>query len=152
MSILSNLPPKYKKRKTIGRGSGSGTGKTCGRGHKGAGSRSGYRKRYGKEGGQVPLFKKTPHRGFTRGRFIKDVFSINLGAIDAYFQDGDMVSLETLQAMQIAPRRSMGGLKVLGNGILDKKVTIEASYISQGAKQQLEEKKISYTIIEKKNI
>lgn len=150
MISLSNLSHKSKRRKVVGRGPGSGKGKTSCRGIGGCGARSGYRRRYGKEGGQFPLYKKTPYRGFSRGRFVKEVFVLNLDDIQNYFEDGQMVSLETLQAMNIAPRRIDGGLKILGDGMLEKKVKIEANFISASARQKLEEKKISYTIIEMK--
>lgn len=143
--VNETQPPKGRKRK--GRGPGSGHGKTSCRGHKGQGSRSGYKKRYGKEGGRMPLFKKLPTRGFTRGRFLKKSFAITLQLIDQFYQDGEIVNLATLYDKGVVKKRVPGGLVVLSSGELSKKVTIEASRFSKETVTKLQEKKISFKTI-----
>lgn len=148
LSNLQNTSRPKKKVQRVGRGIGSGRGKTSGRGEKGDGSRSGYKRRYGYEGGQVPLYRKLPIRGFTRGRFDKPSQAITLAFIEAYFDDGEVVNKETLREKGLIHRRLPSGIKILANGELTKKVTIEAQAISQSALQKLEEKKISFTLVE----
>lgn len=147
MTTLSNLQntsrPK-KKVQRVGRGPGSNRGKTSNRGHKGDKSRSGYKTRRPQEGGQLPLFRKMPTRGFTRGRHIKASLSLNLSMIEAAYEDGEVVSFETLRQKGMAPRELPGGIKVLGQGELTKKVTIEAHRYSKSAREKLEKNKISF--------
>jgi large subunit ribosomal protein L15 len=145
LSSLKNVSRPTKRSRRIGRGPGSKRGKTAGRGGKGDSARQGYSKRFGYEGGQVPLYRKLPIRGFTRGRFVKNVFAIGLNTIDAYYQDGETVNLETLQEKGLAPRRVLGGVKILSNGDLNKKVTIVAHHYSEAARQKLTEKGITHT-------
>jgi len=148
MSILSTLQAGTAKRcKRLGRGIGSKRGKTCCRGQKGAGSRSGYKRRYGNQGGQLPLYRKLPTRGFTRGRFIKEHIAINLTFIETHFADGEEVSLKTLQEKKRVKNRLPGGLKILANGELKKKVTIRATAISKEAVKKLEKENIPFEII-----
>jgi large subunit ribosomal protein L15 len=148
LSNLTNTTRSRKKIQRVGRGLGSGRGQTACRGQKGQKARSGYKRRYGQEGGQMKLYRKLPVRGFTRGGFAKPVYSINLKLIDELYQDGDVVSVETLQAKGHMPTKMTGGLKILSMGELTKKVTIEAKKFSQEALRKLEEKKISYKILE----
>ncbi len=126
-----------KRRKRVGRGPGSKMGKTSCRGHKGDKSRSGYKRRAGKEGGQLPLFQKLPHRGFSNAQFKTKIFEINLTQIERLFKDGDLVSRETLMEKGFPLRRVTGGIKILSNGDLTKKVTIEASKFSKTAQDKL---------------
>jgi len=121
------------KRK--GRGAGTGNGKTAGRGHKGQGARSGGGVRIGFEGGQMPLARRIPKRGFNN-IFAKPLEIINLSALNA-FEDGDVVTAEALLAKGILSKCEYG-YKVLGNGKLTKKVTVEASAFSQSAKEAIE--------------
>lgn len=144
LSELKNTHRKDKKRKRVGRGPGSKRGKTCGRGEKGDKSRSGYKTRAGKEGGQLPLYKKLPIRGFTNARFQKPVYSMNLDRIEEHFEDGERVNLESLEKKGFPVRRMTGGLKILGNGELTKKVMIEAKSFSKHAIRKLEEKGIEF--------
>lgn len=146
LSSLKNSKRTEKSRKRVGRGISSGFGKTCGRGQKGAGSRSGYRRRYGYEGGQFRLYMKLPIRGFSNARFSKRLDSINLELIDKMFNDGDTVSVETLREQGYIKGKSHG-LKILGNGELTKKVKIEAHALTDGAKQKLQEANVEYTIV-----
>lgn len=148
LSQLQNTSRPKKKVQRVGRGIGSGRGKTSGRGEKGDGSRSGYKRRYGYEGGQVPLYRKLPIRGFTRGRFEKPSQAISFALIEEYFQDGDVVNMETLREKGLIHRRLPAGIKLLATGELTKKVKIELHAISAAAKQQLEEKQISFTLVE----
>lgn len=146
LSTLKNTTRPRKNVKRVGRGIGSGVGKTCGRGEKGAGARAGYKRRFGYEGGQFRTFAKMPIRGFNNARFRKAYHTVNLGDIDAAFQDGEMVNAQSL-----ADRGFFSGLtygvKILGNGELKKKVTIEASAMSETAREKLQKANISFTIV-----
>ncbi len=144
LAQLSNTHRPAKKRYRVGRGMGSKCGKTCGRGSKGDKARRGYKHHFGQEGGQIPLYKKLPTRGFTNGRFKNVLFAINLGMIEKFYTDGEIVSLQTLQEKGIAPRRVPGGLKILSSGELTKKVEIKASFFSQAAQEKLKLKGISF--------
>lgn len=144
LSDLHNTHRPHKKVKRVGRGMGSKRGKTCGRGVKGYKARTGYSRRYGHEGGQLPLYRKLPCRGFSNHRFASTVFAINLKRISELFSDGEEVTLVTLRKKGIAPRRYTGGIKILGNGELTKKVAIEAHMFSQGAKEKLEKLSVSF--------
>jgi large subunit ribosomal protein L15 len=146
LNTLRDVTRKRKARKRVGRGMGSKLGKTCGRGEKGAGSRAGYKRRWGKEGGQMPLFMKLPIRGFNNARFRKEYHVINLSQIEEIFEAGETVSLETLYDRGFISGSSYG-LKILGNGELKKKVKIQASAISDGAREKLAEAQISFEII-----
>ena len=121
------------KRK--GRGAGTGNGKTAGRGHKGQKARSGGGVRIGFEGGQMPLARRIPKRGFNN-IFAKPLATINLSALNA-FEDGDTVTAEALLAKGILSKCQYG-YKVLGNGTVTKKVTVEASAFSKSAKEAIE--------------
>jgi large subunit ribosomal protein L15 len=139
MVELHNLRNETRRKKAlrVGRGTGAGRGKTCGRGTKGAGARSGYKRRYGTEGGNLPLYRKLPTRGFTRGRFLKRLDSVNLYALDKRFEEGDVVNKETLHAKGLISSSS-NGVKVLAQGELTKKLTIELQAASETAKQKIE--------------
>jgi large subunit ribosomal protein L15 len=145
LANLQNKTRPYKARKRVGRGPGSGTGKTCGRGQKGMGSRSGYTRRYTYEGGQFRLFMKLPTRGFTNARFKQRFHTINLDQIDAMYEDGETVNLETLVEKGYLCGKTFG-VKLLGNGELHKKVTIELDDISESAKEKLTQANISFSI------
>lgn len=144
LSELSNTHRPSKKVRRVGRGMGSKRGKTCGKGNKGDKARRGYQRRHGQEGGQMPLFKKLPTRGFTNGRFKTVDFAINLSMIERLFQDGETVSLKTLQEKGHAPRRIDAGLKILSQGELTKKVVIEAAAFSAAAEEKLKKQGISF--------
>lgn len=144
LSQLSNTHRPSKRSKRVGRGMGSKRGKTCGKGNKGDKARCGYKQRYGYEGGQMPLYKKSPIRGFSNGRFQSRESAINLGMIDKLFNDGDVVNLKTLQAKGYAHRRVDGGLKILSKGELTKKVTIEAAKFSIDAEEKLKSQGITF--------
>src|SRR3990167_8552438 len=133
LSELKDTSRPYKKVQRIGRGIGSKRGATSGRGGKGDSARQGYRKRFGYEGGQVPLYRKLPIRGFTRGRFVKESMAIGLDTIQQYYEDGETVNVATLRAKGLIPRRLPGGIKILANGELTKKVILEAHAFSGAA-------------------
>ncbi len=143
---LKNTSRPYKRTKRVGRGMGSGMGKTCCRGHKGAGSRSGWKSRARYEGGQLPLYRKVPARGFTNARFQQKYDAINLGQIDKLFADGELVSVETLFEKGYL-KGSSYGIKVLSDGTLSKKVTIEAQSLSAKAEQKLTAANISFKLV-----
>jgi len=119
-----------------GRGAGSGNGKTAGKGHKGQNARSGGGVRPGFEGGQLPLYRKLPKRGFNNSKFAKVYAIVNVEALNA-FEDGAVIDLEALLAKKIV-RKANDGLKVLGNGELTKKVTVKATIFSASAKEKIE--------------
>jgi large subunit ribosomal protein L15 len=124
-----------KQRKRIGRGKGSGDGKTAGRGHKGAGSRNGTSTRITFTGGNMPLVQRIPKRGFNN-RWGKTVAVVNLGQIDEAFAAGEEVTLESLAAKNLA-RGRFDLLKVLGNGELKKKLKISAHKFSESAAEKI---------------
>lgn len=128
---------KYKARKRVGRGPGSGLGKTCGRGHKGAGSRSGHSQKPGHEGGQMPLFRRVPKRGFSNALFRTVYAVVNVSAIDARFKDGDVVSAESLVKVGLI-RNTATPVKVLGQGETKKKLSVTAAAFSDSAKTKIE--------------
>jgi len=127
---------KYKKRKRVGRGTGSGHGKTCGRGHKGQASRSGYSLHPTFEGGQMPLARRIPKRGF-HNRWAPAVAVVNLADLEKRFDEGDEVNPETLKAKNLAKGR-YDVLKVLGDGELTKRLTISAHRFSRQALEKIQ--------------
>ncbi len=133
---LKNNPGACKQRKRVGRGPGTGHGKTSGRGHKGQKSRSGYSRHYGFEGGQMPLHRRLPKRGFYHeDRWPMAI--INLDRLDRTFEDGAEVSTESLvKAGLVAVVR--GGVKVLGRGEVGKKLNLTVQAISPSAKAKIE--------------
>ncbi len=126
----------YSKRKRIGRGKGSGHGKTCGRGHKGAGSRSGNSLRLLDEGGQMPLFRRLPKRGFNNANFATKYEIVNVAQLERVFKDGQAVGIDDLIGVGlVGSRRSK--VKILGDGELTKKLTVSAHKFSKSAEQKI---------------
>ena len=121
--------------KRVGRGVGSGLGKTAGKGHKGAKARSGGGKRPGFEGGQMPLYRRVPKKGFTN-IFRTEYAEVNVGQLEV-FNDGVVVNAELLKAAGII-KKTMDGVKILGNGELTKKLTVEAAKFTESAKEKIE--------------
>ncbi len=138
---LKNTHLVRPQSKRVGRGVGSGLGKTCGRGTKGDKARSGYSRRQGQEGGQLPVFRKIPIRGFSRGRFREDEFSINVKWLDKYFEDGATVSLASLQEKQLISKKKSPKIKILGEGELTKKLSFEVHAVSATAQEKIEKVK-----------
>ena len=132
---LAPAPGSVKEGYRKGRGPGSGNGKTAGKGHKGQNARSGGGVRPGFEGGQLPLYRKLPKRGF-KNHFAVNYAIVNVSALDV-FNDGDTVNLDALMAKGII-KKPLDGLKVLGNGEITKKLTVEASVFSASAKEKIE--------------
>ena len=132
---LSPAPGSVKASYRKGRGPGSGNGKTAGKGHKGQNARSGGGVRPGFEGGQLPLYRKLPKRGFYN-RFATQYAVINLSTL-AKFEDGAVVDLEVLRNCGIV-KTNEDKLKVLGNGELTNKITVKAAVFSAGAKEKIE--------------
>ena len=122
-------------QKRLGRGSGSGLGKTSGKGHKGAKARSGGGKRPGFEGGQMPLYRRVPKRGFTNV-FGTDYATVNVERLEV-FEDGAVVDAAALLEKKII-RKELAGVKILGVGELTKKLTVKAAKFSATAKEKIE--------------
>lgn len=127
---------KRKKRKRIGRGPGSGHGKTSGRGHKGEGSRRGHTQRLGFAGGQMPLFRLVAKRGFNNNAFATKVAAINLYSLEEAFNDGDEVTPELLKKRGLAQGK-FDVVKILGDGELSKKLSVRAHRFSKSAEEKI---------------
>jgi large subunit ribosomal protein L15 len=128
---------KRKKRKRVGRGIGSGHGKTASKGHKGHSSRQGFK--YGAlfEGGQMPLARRVPKRGFFNGAFKKDFAIVNLSALDACYEAGAVIDEEALRARGLVKGRHDDGVKILGDGEVTKAFTVSAHKFSKSAVEKI---------------
>ena len=129
--------PEAKSRKRVGRGPGSGMGKTSTRGQKGQKSRSGASIPAWFQGGQTPLYRRLPKRGFNNAEFRTAYATINLSDLNKYFNDGETVTPEVLKEKGII-KNQLCGVKVLGNGELEKKLTIKANRFSSSAVTKIE--------------
>ncbi len=123
-------------RKRLGRGIGSGLGKTCGRGHKGWGARSGAYRRPGYEGGQMPIYRRVPKRGFTNARFRTEYTVINVDALEV-FADGDTIDLNAVLGKGLVSLNTRL-FKVLGDGKLSKKLAVRAQKFTKSARSKIE--------------
>jgi large subunit ribosomal protein L15 len=135
---LHNLKPargSVRKRKRVGRGPGSGTGKTAGRGEKGQKSRSGYSRKVGFEGGQMPLHRRVPKRGFTNAIFRKEFAEVNISRLEV-FEEGTIVTPEVLVKRGIV-KQVRDGVKILGKGDLTKALTVHAHKFSAKARERI---------------
>lgn len=121
--------------KRLGRGTGSGLGKTSGKGHKGAKARSGGGKQPGFEGGQMPLMRRIPKRGFTN-IFAKEYACVNVSALQV-FEDGTVVTAQQLKSAGLI-NKTKDGIKILGNGDLSRKLTVQAAKFTAAAKEKIE--------------
>ena len=135
LNQLSAVPGATKEAKRIGRGHGSGNGKTAGKGHKGQKARAGHGMRPGFEGGQMPLQRRIPKLGFNN-IFAKEVVSVNVGTLNR-FENGAQVDLEALLAAGVLKKEG-DALKILANGELTKKLTVKAQAFSEAAKAKIE--------------
>ncbi|HTV43614.1 MAG TPA: 50S ribosomal protein L15 [Candidatus Sulfotelmatobacter sp.] len=135
---LKPRPGARHRRKRLGQGESSGHGKTSGRGGKGQTARSGSSIRIGFEGGQMPLIRRIPKRGFNNARFTTQYLAVNVGDLNQ-FEDGATVDETALRAIGLANGRA-AGIKILGNGELSKKLTVTASAFSASAKSKIEAK------------
>ncbi len=137
---LNNIKPAEgarTKKVRIGRGIGSGIGKTSGKGHKGQNARSGGGVRPGFEGGNIPMIRKIPMRGFNNKNFSKRYACVNVGDLEA-FEANAVIDMELLYETRFIGKRSEYGLKVLGDGVLTKPLTIRAKKFTQGAREKIE--------------
>lgn len=134
---LSPVAGSKKDVKRIGRGHGSGWGKTSGKGHKGQKARSGGSIRPGFEGGQMPLQRRVPKRGFNN-IFRKNIVALNVNQLDAKFDNGAVVDAEALKNAGLV-KNSFDGIKILGNGELTKSLTVKVDAFSESAKKAIEE-------------
>ena len=136
---LNNLSasPEAKVRKRVGRGPGSGMGKTATRGENGQKSRSGASIPAWFQGGQSPLYRRIPKRGFNNARYRVEYATINLDDLNKMFKDGDVITPELLKEKGII-KKQLCGVKVLGDGELDKKLTIKANRFSSSAVTKIE--------------
>ena len=134
---LSPVDGSKKDVKRIGRGHGSGWGKTSGKGHKGQKARSGGSIRPGFEGGQMPLQRRVPKRGFNN-IFRKKIVALNVNQLDAKFDNGAVVDAEALKNAGLV-KNSFDGIKILGNGELTKSLTVKVDAFSESAKKAIEE-------------
>jgi len=135
---LKPAPGSKKNKKRVGRGSGSGLGTTAGKGHKGQKARSGGGVKPGFEGGQMPLARRIPKRGFSNKKFAAVYEIVNLGSIEQKFNNGETVSLETLVERNLV-KGNKGGVKVLAEGEFTKKLTFVVDKISESAAAKIKE-------------
>lgn len=133
---LNSLEGSVKARKRVGRGQGSGTGKTSGKGEKGQNARSGGGVRPGFEGGQLPLFRRLSKRGFNNYNFQTVYATVNVGDLER-FDEGTVVTKELLIEVGLV-KKELDGIKILGNGELTKKLTVKANKFSSTAKTKIE--------------
>ena len=133
---LNELEASTKARKRIGRGPGSGNGKTSGKGHKGQNARSGGGLRAGFEGGQLPLYRRLSKRGFNNYNFQTTYATVNVGDLER-FEEGTVVTKELLIEVGLV-KKELDGIKILGNGELTKKLTVKANKFSSTAKTKIE--------------
>ena len=135
LNDLTAVPGSRRETKRLGRGIGSGQGKTAGKGHKGQKARSGGSIRPGFEGGQMPLQRRVPKRGFVN-RFAKEIQAVNIGALEK-FENGASVDTKTLADAGLV-KKTGDGVKILGNGKLTKQLTVKANAFSASAKEKIE--------------
>lgn len=137
LNELKPTPGSRHRRRRVGRGESSGLGKTCGKGHKGQKSRSGASIRPGFEGGQMPLMRRLPKKGFSNVQFKTNYAIINVKDLEAKFSDGDEVNEETLRACGLV-KGVCDGVKILANGDITKKLTISVDKVSAAAREKIE--------------
>lgn len=135
---LKPNPGSKHRRKRLGSGESSGLGKTCGKGHKGQKARSGATIRPGFEGGQMPLHRRLPKKGFSNAAFARKVAAVNVGRLESVFADGDTVDEESLAAKGLV-KGNYDVIKILGNGALTRKLTINVDEVSAGARAKIEQ-------------
>jgi large subunit ribosomal protein L15 len=136
INTLRPDPGSTHKTKRIGRGPGTGHGKTAGRGNKGMWSRSGSSQKRGFEGGQMPLHRRMPKRGFTNAVFKKKYSTINVSDL-AKFEKGSKVGPQELVDAGVIRRLASDGLRVLGDGQIDRALTVSAHYFTEGAREKI---------------
>ena len=136
LSNLTNTPGARHRRKRVGRGCGSGMGKTSTRGHKGQNARKGHKQKLGFEGGQMPLIRRLPKRGFNNARFRVEALAVNVATLEKLFNAGDEITIESLAAKGLSDNKRPR-VKILATGELTKKFTVKVP-CSAAAKAKLE--------------
>ena len=136
LSSLTNPPGARKRAKRVGRGCGSGRGKTCCRGQKGQNARKGHKQKLGFEGGQMPLVRRLPKRGFNNARFRVEALAVNVAVLEKLFNSGDEITIESLAAKGLSDNKRPR-VKVLATGELTKKFTVKVP-CSAAAKAKIE--------------
>lgn len=134
---ITKLAGADKNRKRLGRGRGSRQGKTCGRGHKGGGQRSGWRQRGMQEGGQMPTFRRIPKRGFSNARFTTRYSVVNIGSLESRFEAGTHVTPQSLLEAGLI-RNLRYPVKVLGTGALTRGLIVDAAKFSKSAVEKIQ--------------
>jgi large subunit ribosomal protein L15 len=137
LHTLKNVPGAKHKSKRLGRGHASGKGKTSGKGHKGQYARKGHKVKHGFEGGQMPMYRRMPKRGFT-SPFHKTYAPVNLATLDSAFEDGASVGPVELVDIGVAKGSSWAGVKILGVGEISKKLQVTAHRFSATARAKIE--------------
>jgi large subunit ribosomal protein L15 len=132
---ITSVAGKHKTRKRLGRGSGSGHGKTCGRGHKGSLSRSGADRSGTREGGQIPIYRRMPKRGFSNVEFAQRYEIVNVSQLER-FEDGSVVGLQQFSEVGLIDRGT-SKVKILGGGALTKRLQVTAHKFSKSAEQKI---------------
>ena len=135
LSDINHDIVRHKRKRRVGRGVGSGYGKTASRGHNGAGSRTGNSRRRGYEGGQMPLFRRIAKRGFSNAAFSSEIVVINVDQLDKRFEDGQEVTLDDLKRVFSLSRKVE--VKILGRGQLTRKLTVNANAFSASAESAI---------------
>lgn len=136
LRTVTSKGTKHEDRHRVGRGVGTGNGKTAGRGHKGWGQRSGTSRRPGYEGGQMPIYRRLPKRGFTNARFRIDYTVINVDGLNA-FENGAQVDLDSILSRGLVSLNTRN-LKILGNGKLERRLTVHAQKFSKSAAEKIQ--------------
>ncbi len=136
LSNLTNTPGARHRQKRVGRGCGSGMGKTSTRGHKGQNARKGHKQKLGFEGGQMPLVRRLPKRGFNNARFRVEALAVNVATLEKLFNAGDEITIETLAAKGLSDNKRPR-VKILATGELTKKFTVKVP-CSAAAKAKIE--------------
>ena len=136
LSSLTNTPGARKRAKRVGRGCGSGMGKTCTRGNKGQNARKGHKQKLGFEGGQMPLVRRLPKRGFNNFEFRAEALGVNVSTLEKLFNAGDEITVAALAAKGLSDNKRPR-VKILGNGELTKKFTVKVP-CSASAKAKIE--------------
>ena len=149
LNEVTTIAGRSKRAKRVGRGESSGLGKTCGRGNKGCKSRSGGGTRFLTEGGQMPIFRRLPKRGFNNYNFRVEYEVVNLADLDRSFSDGDTVDPDVLKKLRLI--RGVAPVKILAKGSLAKKLTVQAHGFSGSAKEAIEKSGGTVKVIEQRD-
>lgn len=146
LDTIKPNPGAKHRRKRLGSGESSGLGKTCGRGHKGQKARSGGGVRIGFEGGQMPIYRRLPKKGFNNARFATRLAAVNVSALESRFEDGAEISEQTLREAGLVKGR-WDGVKILGFGDLTKRLSVSVTRVSASAREKIEKAGGSVTAV-----